>query len=1254
MVIRLLLLFVLFPYFSNSQSVTVGRGTYSGSNVYGPLFSTTAYDSAYSRHAFIYPASVLTGLKHGDTISSLEFYAEADQPMSGKLNFKIYLKMVKSDTFSGSNINWKNEKNSSGVVLVYDNNPVSLMDGSSGFKNFIFNINKFRFDTTGGKVNLELIMSYDQQTKQASNTYWLYENNFSVSAFKNRNEGKFTYGRGVAPDTTRLSDLRKPHIRINFPRYSKNLNIVKTYCLGKVPLLAGVNDSVKVLVSNRGKRNVTKTKLYLNISGANSHIDSLNIASLVPWEERIFTFGKFKPDSSGDDRVIVALANDDFIDDNFDTILRKINYNVFSHADPNQGNAGGIGFSGSTGDFVAKFFSDTGVFINQVSVDFSASGRGFRVGIWDDDAKDGFPRTVLFMSDSLTSKGGTYILPVLPRVKVSGGFYVGIRQNTGTNVAFSFQDEDPIRPGAFYFTAPMGNTVWTPFSPGFPYKFNIQPRIQVANDVSPIAIVYPSGLNNIDYSIYDSIGPVATIINYGFNDQTTPFEIECKITDIYNTEEYKSVRYITLNAGQSKTVYFDTAFRLYNLGTHKITITTKLAKDKIVDNNILSQTFRVTVKHDIGVDLMFTPMEGGIYEFKRDTFLPTVRINNYGTLDKNNFKVTFRIRDGSKIIHSETLTKSLAAGNQTIITFSEYVPITVGNYVAECFTSLKDSIPFNDTVRNNIEFQKSNDVGPIRIDVPLPASSYAMGGFFFAKLVVKNFGIQNQLAPFRSRMYVYGTKGQLLFEDTASNQLGAFSETQLTFKRFNIPNVFGKYKVFFRTELSADQEPVNDTLTVFFTVVPNRDLSVLKLLLPGQDTVISSEQLPIKPVVIVKNNGSLNITSIGPVYIQIYQNSILIYQDSATITGNLSFKSELNIVFKKDFLTSNLGNFTSTVFCRYAGDLVPSNDTFLSRFKINRNFDLALDSITNFNNGHVFEYDKSYFKPQIILKNNGSTSYPTSFSIILEIFKNGTTLIETNILKFDSMKRFDINSIFQDSLINLKQIGDFTLCATLIATLDDNLIDNKYCWNYIVEKSLDLALDSILFPDKSNYCYKDKTYRPVLKASNFGTKPITNTLVDLKVYETTNFVWWQSIYIDLNPGETKWIKFDSTLNFSFTGSAWARAIGYLSADKEKGNDTSIRTFQVSETSGNKTFMASSYRIYPNPSNGVIFIETINNSEITVSIINLTGQTLFKQNIHPIDQKIEINLREDLIFSKGIYFIRLRNDFQSQIFKVLLD
>ncbi|MFM9944732.1 MAG: T9SS type A sorting domain-containing protein [Bacteroidia bacterium] len=1251
MPLRLFFIFILFPIIGFTQSVTVGTGNFIGS-VYGPMYSTNAFDTAFSRHAYIYPSSVLSGLIHGDTIGSIEFYAQADLAMTGNPNLKIYLRMVKNDTFPTSNLNWTNESKSSGMVLVYDANPISIMDGTSGFKNFIFNVNKFRFDTTGGKVNLEILLAYNQTTKQQSNTLWAYESNITVPSFKSKNEGKLIYGSGQFKDTTAYSDVRKPYIRINFPRYKKNLELMMTYCLGKVPVLANVKDSIKVLIGNRGKNEVSSATLYLEISGANKHKDSIAIGKLKPWEDKLIVFGSYKPDSSGTDNVKVSLSADDFNSNNYDTIIRQVNYNVFSHTDPFKGNAGGIGFNGETGDFVAKFFSDTGVYINQVSVDFSSNGRGFRVGIWDDNGTGGMPGSILFMSDSLTSKGGTYILPVLPRVKVNGGFFVGIRQNTRTNVGFSFQYEDPIRPGAFYFTAPMGNTTWTPFSPGFPYKFNIQPRIQVGNDVAPLTIEYPTNNQDIEYSIKDSLGPRATVTNYGFNDQNTPFEVECIIANAFGTTEYKSTKKLTLKAGQTDTIYFDTTYRLYNLGNHKITVTTKLGNDKVIDNNTIEHQFKVSVKNDIGCDFMYSPVDAAIYEYKRDTMTPTVRIVNFGTIAKNNFKVTFRIKNDTSIIHSETLTRSLAALQQQIITFNKYVPKTVGNYVAECFTSLKDSIPYNDTIRHTVTFQKSNDVAPKRIDIPLATGIYTMAGFFFPRLTIVNYGSKTQDTAFKVEVSIYDTKGQQFFQDSINTPLGAYSETQLIFKRANLPNVFGKYKLIFKTALIGDQEPDNDTLTGFFTVIPNRDIGVQKMMLPALDTVVSIESLPFKPIVRIKNYGSQTLTAAGPAYVKIYRGGNLVYQDSAFATGNLSYNSSFNITLNKNFTNTALGDYTLKMYTGLSGDLIAANDTLYSKFRITRNYDLALDSNTNFGNGQVFLYEKSDLKPQILVKNFGSKSYPETYEVKLDLYKNGG-LFKSMVRYFDSLPRFATNSWFQDTLASLRQVGNFKLCARVKGALDQNNGNDSFCWKYFIIKPNDLALDSIIFPDKNNSCYHNITYQPRLKATNLGTAAIVNSPIELRIYQTTNIYWLSSKTVSLAPSESKWIKFDSTLGFDFTGVAWARAVGYLANDNEKANDTLIRVFNVAMKSAVNTISKSGFKIYPNPTSGKLFMDVPNNSKQQLTIWNTSGQKVFEQILKPSDNKMELNLKNELGFYSGIYFIRLQNSETNQLFKLVV-
>lgn len=1235
---------------SYSQSVTVGNGTFGGTNILGPMFAVSTLDTAFSRQAYIYPRSLLYGLDHGDSISSLDFYAQANDTLVGDINLKIYLRMSLNDTFPRGTLNYKNEISKSNTVLVYNDDPKKIMNGTSGYKNFNFNIQRFRFDTLNGR-NLEIIMFYYQTVRQPSTTDWLYESNFSILAFKSINEGKINYGKGLGPDTSAFNEIRKPHIRIHFPRHSNNLQVLNVYALGRVPLLANLKDSIKVRIGNRGKRNVSGKKLYMHIRGANVYTDSLSLKALNPWEDVIVNFANFKPDSIGEDTIFISLSPDDLKDDNYDTTVRLINYNVFSHCDPFLPNAGGIGFNGSTGDFVAKFYSDTGVYINQITVDFSSFGRSFRFGIWDASGPNGVPGKELFISDSFSSQGGTYFLPVIPRIKVGGGFYVGIRQISPFNVGFSFQEEDPIRPAAFYFTAPQGNSDWVPFSPGFPFKFNIQPRIQVADDVAPIAILSPYKDETVEYSLRDSLGPVARIINYGFADQNTPFEVRCKITNSFGITEYTNTKKITLKAGRDTLVKFDSTYEKYNLGDHKIEVSTHLPNDKITDNDVISHAFRIIVKHDVGVDIMFTPPDQQVYEYNLDTIRPTVRINNFGTTQKT-FNVTFRIRNDTSVIYSETQLRSLSAESQEIISFSKHVPRVTGNYYAECFTSLKDTIPFNDTVRHSIRIIKSNDVGPIKINIPDTSQIYTMGGFFFAKVVLENFGNKNQLIPFVTHMRIYGTDGSEIFYDTSSTQLGGFSTTEISFKRFNIPLKYGRYKIFFQTGLQGDQEPLNDTLTAFFTVIPNLDLAPIKIQLPSKDTLIALETLPFKPEIRVKNYGSSTLNEIGPVVVQITNNSVPVYEDSVTINGKLTYQSEMNITLKKDFDLMQPGDYRIVVYTRLKGELIPINDTLRSRFFIRRYYDLALDTFSNFNNHQIFNFERTFYKPQFVIINNGTSSYPEKFDLNLSIYKD-TAFLTSKTVSFDSINKSESFSVFIDSMMNLSETGNYKLCAKISASLDSYFPNDSFCWSYSVVKPYDLAIDSLIFPEKGPFVYHNKIYRPRLKATNLGSEDIVNTMIDLKIYETTNYIWRQSLFIDLDSGESKWILFDSTLSYSFTGSSKAQAIGYLNKDLDPLNDTVTIFYQVAKTSSNDPLRNSKTKVYPNPGRGKITLISNSDEEVELSLYTTSGYLIFNDHVFLDKDGLELDLKSSHDLGSGIYLLQITGNKTNEIHRLVL-
>jgi len=245
---------------------------------------------------------------------------------------------------------------------------------------------------------------------------------------------------------------------------------------------------------------------------------------------------------------------------------------------------------------------------------------------------------------------------------------------------------------------------------------------------------------------------------------------------------------------------------------------------------------------------------------------------------------------------------------------------------------------------------------------------------------------------------------------------------------------------------------------------------------------------------------------------------------------------------------------------------------------------------------------------------------------------------------------------FQDSLINLREVGDYKLCGKIIASLDQNISNDSACWNFSVIKSFDLALDSIVFPDKVNFCYHNIEYKPMVKATNLGLQPIVNTLVEMRIYKSTNIYWQKELFIDLDSGESKWLTFDNTLNplkFDFVGIASARAVGYLTLDRDKTNDTTFRTFNVAEFSAIRKIEMKNFVLYPNPTTGLLYIETPDNSTHDITIWNTSSQKVYSNEIQPSAKRIELDLKSGMKLGGGVYFIQVENSNSKKLFKLVV-
>lgn len=308
---------------------------------------------------------------------------------------------------------------------------------------------------------------------------------------------------------------------------ANDASVAIIYSLGKLPLVFGNNHVVKALIRNNGSAAQTDLVVSLNISGSNTFTDTRIISSLAPGAQQVVDFAPFTPTVVGSNVITVSVPSDNVNTNNSKTWNQDVTLNLFSYKNPGAANeAGGVGFTGATGDFVAGFKSASGS-INEVKVDFAAGGQPYKVAIWDATGTGGSPGALLWESASLTSAVGTAFIAV-PNIAVSGTFFVGVRQTGTTNVAFAYQTETPLRANNFFYTSPTGSTAWIDLSSSGSFRFSIEPQFFVPQapncPISPAPADAATNVNggSVTNLSWASGGGGATNYNVYFGTSSTP------------------------------------------------------------------------------------------------------------------------------------------------------------------------------------------------------------------------------------------------------------------------------------------------------------------------------------------------------------------------------------------------------------------------------------------------------------------------------------------------------------------------------------------------------------------------------------------------------------------------------------------------------------------------------------------------------------------------------------------------------------
>ncbi len=401
-----------------------------------------------------------------------------------------------------------------------------------------------------------------------------------------------TYQSQTVNDQTGTTTTFRPETR-----FGNNIldvvQVTETYTLGKVPNIFGVPYNISTLVRNNDTSPVTFDVVVTikdSATGTVRYTRTDNVAGLGSGLSQEIFYTDYVPIGTENDSVIVEIVaqpGETVLANNRSAKISRITANSYSYAQSNTP-AGGIGFNGNTGDFVARFRTNSSNSINQIDVNFTSGGKPFRVGIWSASAPGSPPLDTLWQSASLTSAAGVYTILVNPPVAVSGDFFVGVRQTDTVNVRFSYQSETPIRDSSFYYASPTGSTTWYDFAPASAFRFMIEPKFALNNDVGASAV-------NQSGTTYFASGTTAipmtgSVTNYGLS--MNSFNVVRKIYDNTSALVYSNSVSVSNLASNGTAVTTFPDFTGFVSGTaYTIADSTELGGDQSNSNDKLTRSF---------------------------------------------------------------------------------------------------------------------------------------------------------------------------------------------------------------------------------------------------------------------------------------------------------------------------------------------------------------------------------------------------------------------------------------------------------------------------------------------------------------------------------------------------------------------------------------------------------------------------------------------------------------------------------------
>jgi len=1215
---------------ARSQFVQIGNGSYIGT-VGGPVITRNTMADYQSKYAYIFPQSVLGNMRHGDSLISLSFMRVDGASFDGNCSLRIWVNNTKLSDWGGNPISFQEQIDSG--KQVYHNHPKTHIGADDRFYKIPFD-KTYVFDSTKGN-NLALMVYYEQFDTIKGSIRFYFEGSNTVSGYYSP---QVRYSIGVtADDSLRNTTEYHPTIRFAFPRENQDVHVRKVYTLGKIPVPLGNPDSVKVLLRNVGKQDLSSHKLYTYSKGKNRQRDSFYI-NLKVEEERIVNVPSLFPTSIGTDTVYVE-ASDKNTSNNSAYSVRWANENIYSYRDITQPPAGGgIGFNGSQGDFVARFMSNKPKNLNQISVAFSGSGRLFKLGIWDHDTVMSKPKKLLWESDSLITKAGTYIYDMPKQVRVKGSFYVGVRQLDLNNVAFGYQMEQPVRPKTFFYAVPLGDTNWVDFNPGAPYKFIIEPRLQADYDVIAADINLPKDTFNVHDA--DTVAPTAKITNIGVNDITDSVQIRCIIKGP-NVLHYDEFLYDTISSGATKSYSFPKTFTPWEYGVHTLTLIVSHPLDQVIDNDTIIKTFVVGSRRDATIRTAY-PSGSSTFVARKDTLQPISTIMNIAFANTGTFNVVSEIWLSDSLISKNTQSLQLGPQGSQILVWPIYPCDDTGRLKWIVFTDLKgDEYTPNDTAIFTAFIYKTVDVAAEKINAPDSVTVYKANENLNISGRIYNEGVL-RADQVKTIFEIFDSKGNQVYFDSLRKDVNGRSGQTFAFSKKFKPLKKGRYTTRMFIADSMDLYRENDTLLSHFFVGRATDYSVDSISLPS---IMSTDPTGTTWSIKLENIGYDATITAADITARIYRNQTQWFEETKSIT--LSPETSQQVFFNKPFKPLFTGKYLVEVVVKHPEDNNTQNDTVRKLINVQIGKDARIDTVSHPSQNQIFYINDKVDSSIIKVTNQGLDSLSDIRLHTLWVFEKA--------LYYESVDTFSLGSNTSISFTKSTQIafnafGKGYYKSWLEHPGDEDSRNDTIIKYYSVRSKRDLDIFYIDSPSQGSLYVTNTKLYPIVYLTNAGVdSAVFAGNLTLQIKKNGQNWYTERLPIPvLNPNDTQQIQATQVLYFDEVGEYQVRCFAENNSDDNAFNDTF--QFMVNVELNDIITRNNGIKVYPNPATkGLVMLLNAGNVQ-HATLFDVLGK---EHSVNVIKENGEQYVRWDSYLSEGAYTLQFVNDQGIQSIRIVI-